>query len=94
MFIVPPYTVVLIIINIIALSVAGIPLSDVLVLLFNPIGILYLVTWYFYALFGLIAIGSVLYLFMSEHPKIKIHAYILTLMFFFIYFIAGNFIRI
>ncbi|MBP1946056.1 hypothetical protein [Methanobacterium petrolearium] len=94
MFIVPPYTLVLVIINLIVLSVMKISLSDVFGVLFNLIGLLYLITWYFYTLFGLIAIGSVIYLFMSEYPKIKIQAYILTLMFFFIYFVSGNFIKI
>lgn len=92
LFIIPIYTIFIIIINFLIFLVEGIPFSNIFTLL-NPSTAIYAIIVYFYILFSLIGWGTVPYFFMSEHPKIKRHGYILSILFIF-YFISGPLLQI
>lgn len=93
LFILPLYTISIILINIIVLLVAGISLSSILSSL-DLATVLYAITFYFYILFSLICwLTSYYILISSEHPKIKIHGYVLIGLMIF-YFISGSFLQI
>lgn len=90
LFILPLYTLFVIIIFIIPVLVAflvvGISLSSILAF-FDFSNVLYTITFYFNLLFSLICwLTSYYVLIFSEHPKIKIHGYVLIVLMIF-YFI-------
>jgi hypothetical protein len=81
-FVLPIYTIIMAIVIAVGFIYAGISLEDVFSSSYSLIFlIISILLHYFYVLFGLVCLGSVLYLLMSEHPKIQIHGLILVVLF-------------
>lgn len=92
LFILPIYTVFIILINIIFFLTLRIPFANVFPL-FDPVIVLYAIVTYFYILFGLFGWYLSVYFLMSEHPKIQIHGFLVMILLIF-YFISGNFLHL
>lgn len=91
-FLLPIYTLIIVIISILIFLVLGISFSNILSLFF-PSNILNAISIYLYAFFGLIGWLMIPYFFTSNYPKIQINGFILILMLLF-YFFSGSILQI
>lgn len=92
LFILPIYTIFILIINIIGFIILKIPFTTALSLL-DPFNALYALVVYFNILFGLFGWYLGAYFLITEHPKIKIHGYIMVALLIF-YIFSGNFLHL
>jgi len=92
LFILPIYTIFILIINIIFYIILKIPFANAFSLL-DPFNALYALVVYFYILFGLFGWYLGAYFLITEHPKIKIHGYVMTVLLIF-YIFSGNLLHL
>lgn len=92
LFILPIYTIFILIINIICFTILKIPFTTVFSSL-DPFNAIYALVVYFYILFGLFGWYLGAYFLITEHPKIKIHGYIMAALLI-LYIFSGNLLHL